>query len=131
MPPGRRKKPSWSGYNYEELLDLRFVDLKIKLSDTSLMSHIYQLYDELEYRGIKFKPHCWLSEEWFSPDSIPGIAIPFYLADPKLIKLEANQVYEVEGGTDRSCMRLLRHEAGHAICTAFQLSRRKKIKRVL
>lgn len=130
MPTGRRKKPYWSGYNYEELLDLRFIDLHIKLAETPLIRHIEQLYDELEYRGISFKPHCWLSDEWFSPDSVPGIAIPFYLAHPKLTKLEAKQVYEVEGGTDRSCMRLLRHEAGHAICTAYQLGRRKKIKRV-
>jgi hypothetical protein len=130
MPYIRRKNPYWSGYSYEKILDLRFVDLNIKLSDTSLMSHIYQLYEELECRGIKFKPHCWLSDEWFSPDKIPGIAIPFYLAHAKLIKLEAQQVFEVEGGTERSCMRLLRHEAGHAISTAYQLSRRKKIKRV-
>ncbi len=130
MASGRRKKSFWSGYDYDELLELRFADLKIKLSETPLTYHIQQLYDELEYRGISFKPHCWLSDEWFSPDSIPGIAIPFYLAHPKLTKLEAKQVYEVEGGTDRSCMRLLRHEAGHAICTAYQLGRRKKLKRI-
>lgn len=129
--PARRRKPYWTGYDYEELLDLRFVDLQLKLQDTSLTLQVQQLYDELEYRGISFKPHCWLSDEWFSPDSIPGISIPFYLAHPKLTKLEARQVYEVEGGTERSCMQLLRHEAGHAICTAFQLGRRKKLKRIL
>jgi hypothetical protein len=32
---------------------------------------------------------------------------------------------EVEGGSLASCMRILRHEAGHAIDTAYQLHRRK------
>ena len=98
----RRKKPAWANYNYNELLELRFSDLKIKLKETPLIQFVYQLYDELDYRQIRFKPRCWLSDEWFSPDSVPGIAMPFYLAHPKLTKLEAKQVYEVEGGTDRS-----------------------------
>ena len=126
----RRKKPQWASYGYDELLDLRFSDLKIKLDDTPLIHYVYQLYDELERKNLNFKPHCWLSDEWFSPDSIPGIAIPFYLAHHKLTKLEAKQVYEVEGGNERGCMRLLRHEAGHAISTAYQLSRRKKLKQL-
>ena len=72
------------------------------------------------------KPHCWLSEEWFSPDAIPGIAIPFYLAHPRLKRLERSQILEVEGGTNAECLRLLRHESGHALQHAFRLHRRKK-----
>ena len=68
----------------------------------------------------------WLSSEWFSPDGIPGIAIPFYLAHPRLRKLEHRQILEVEGGTEGECMRILRHEAGHAIDTAYRLHRRKR-----
>ena len=75
---------------------------------------IDRLYWELEERGIGFKPHVWLSSEWFSPDGVPGIAVPFYLAHPRLTRLEARQMLEVEGGTEASCMRILRHEAGHA-----------------
>ena len=52
---------------------------------------------------------------------MPGIAIPFYLAHPRLMKLERKQMLEVEGGTDTECMRILRHEAGHALDTAFRL----------
>ncbi|MCA9036509.1 MAG: putative zinc-binding metallopeptidase [Planctomycetaceae bacterium] len=33
---------------------------------------------------------------------------------------------EVEGGTEETCMRILRHEAGHTIDTAYRLSRRKR-----
>ncbi len=36
---------------------------------------------------------------------------------------------EVEGGTKTWCMQLLRHEAGHAIETAFRLSRRPRWKK--
>ena len=37
------------------------------------------------------------------------------------MKLERKQMLEVEGGTDTECMRILRHEAGHALDTAFRL----------
>lgn len=33
---------------------------------------------------------------------------------------------EVEGGTEESCMRILRHEAGHAIDNAYRLRRRRR-----
>lgn len=85
-----------------------------------------RLYDELEHRGIQFRPHVWLSTEWFSPHGVPGIAIPFYLAHPRLIELERRQMLEVEGGTERECMRILRHEAGHAIDTAYRLHFRRR-----
>ena len=130
MPANRFKRPVWADYSFEEILDLRFSDLKLKLEDTPLLKFVEQLYGELEWRGIRFKPHCWLSDEWFSPDGVPGIALPFYLAHPRLEKLEARQIHEVEGGTDRECMKLLRHEAGHAICTAYQLYRRKRFKKL-
>ena len=45
-----------------------------------------------------FRPHYWLSDEWFTPDGVPGVAIPFYLAHPRLAKLELAQMLEVEGG---------------------------------
>ena len=121
-----RRKPFWARYSDEELLDLRFRDLKIGIPGSALADRIDRLYEELERRDLRFRPHCWLSEEWFSPDGIPGIGIPFYLAHPRLMRLEARQMFGVEGATDAWCMQLLRHEAGHAVCTAFQLHRRKR-----
>lgn len=127
MSAGRDKRaPRWSTWSDEALLDLRLCDLKVKIEGTPLVEKIQRLYGELAARGLRVKPHCWLSEEWFSPDHVPGIAIPFYLAHPRLSKLEYRQMFEVEGGTDRWCMRLLRHEAGHAIDTAYRLHRRKR-----
>ena len=109
----------WHRLSDEQLLDLRICDLPIKIKGSFLEPHIIRLYGELNDRGIRFKPHVWLSEEWFSPDGVPGIAIPFYLAHPRLMKLERKQMLEIEGGTDTECMRILRHEAGHASTRPF------------
>src|SRR5207253_8807734 len=77
-----------------------------------------------------FRPHFWLADEWFTPDGVPGIAIPFYLAHPRLAKLELAQMLEVEGGDPDSCLRILRHEAGHAIDNAYLLRRRPTRRRL-
>ena len=81
---------------------------------------------ELERRDIRFRPHFWLSSEWFSPDGVPGVAIPFFLAHPRLKKLEKAHMLDVEGGNRDWCMKLLRHETGHAIANAYQVQRRKQ-----
>src|SRR5258708_10575002 len=42
------------------------------------------------------------------------------------MKLERKQMLEVEGGTDVQCMRILRHEAGHAIDNAFRMNFKRR-----
>jgi len=121
---GRRRRV-WTRYPDERLLELQLRDLDLRIDGTPLKRRVRRLYEELERRDIRLKPHVWLSNEWFSPDGIPGIAIPFYLAHPRLVKLEARQMFEVEGGTESACMRILRHEAGHAIDTAYRLHFKK------
>src|SRR5713226_9490652 len=110
--PRRKLKSSWPRLNDEELLGLRLRDLRLRIQGTPLEHRVQRLYRELDARGIHFKPHVWLSEEWFAPDGVPGFAVPFYLAHPRLVKLERKQMLQVEGGTDSECMRILRHEAG-------------------
>jgi hypothetical protein len=105
---------------------MRLCDLDLRLERTPLAQRVARLHEELENRGIRHKPHVWISSEWFSPDGVPGIALPFYLAHPRLRKLEYKQMLEVEGGTEGECRRILRHEAGHAIDTAYRLHRRKR-----
>jgi len=122
--PGRRR-PEWAGWSDAQLLKLRFCDLKLSVTDTPLRRHVERLHAELERRGIEWKPHAWLSEEWFSPDGVPGFAIPFYLAHPRLERLERRLMQEVEGGNEKWLMRIMRHEAGHALDTAYRLRRRK------
>lgn len=115
----------WTTWPDEKLLDIRLCDLDLKIAGSNLEDRIAQLYHELDARGLHFHPHFWLSDEWFCPDDVPGIAIPFYLAHPRLAKLELTQMLEVEGGDPDWCMRILRHEAGHAIENAFRLRRRR------
>ena len=105
----------------EELLELRFCDLRLEMSRSRMQPYLDRLYDELAQRGIRHRPHAWFSSEWFSPDGVPGIAVPFYLGHERLMRLEKKKMLEVEGGPERACMRILRHEAGHAICTAYRL----------
>ena len=114
----------------DALLDMRICDLGLSLADSSLEKRIEQLYDELGARNIPFRPHCWLSDDWYSPDGVPGIAIPFFLAHPRLMRLERKQMLEVEGGTRDWCMRILRHEAGHAVDTAYRMRRRRRYREV-
>jgi len=69
-------------------------------------------------------PSCYLGDEWFTPEGSPVIAIPFYLAHPRLKQLELHQMLEVEGGTLEWCMQILRHECGHAYDHAYEFSSR-------
>lgn len=121
-----RRQPPWAELPDDELLSWRMCDLGLQIEGTVLEQRVERLYEELEYRRLRFRPHVWLSDEWFSPDGVPGIAIPFYLAHPRLAALERQQMLEVEGGTEDWCLRILRHEAGHAIDTAYRLHRRKQ-----
>lgn len=125
---GRRRssQPKWADLPDEELLQWRICDLDLKIDGTILEERIERLNQELEYRGLRFRPHFWLSDEWFSPDAVPGIAIPFYLAHPRLARLERKMMLEVEGGTEDWCLRILRHEAGHTLDSAYRLHRRQR-----
>ncbi len=128
---GQKKTPRrglhWSRASDERLLEMRFCDLGLQIEGTWLEERIDDAYEELEERGLRrFRPHFWLSTEWFTPDGVPGVAIPFYLAHPRLMELERRKMLDVEGGTQRTCMRILRHELGHAIDNAYRLYRKAR-----
>ena len=129
-PATRARLYPWARLGDEELLKLRFCDLKLSIRRSPLAAHVRQLYSDLEQRGLKVRPHVWLSEEWFSPDGVPGIAMPFYLAHPRLERLERRLMHEAEGGNSRLLMRILRHEAGHALDNAYRLRRRRRWREV-
>lgn len=122
----RARRASWARLADEQLLAMRFCDLKLKLERTPLARHMRGLYRDLERRGLDFRPHAWIGEEWFSPDGVPGISIPFYLAHPRLERLERTMMKQVEGGNAQWLKRILRHEAGHALDTAHCLRRCKR-----
>ncbi|MET0497266.1 MAG: putative zinc-binding metallopeptidase [Steroidobacteraceae bacterium] len=122
----RRREPAWTRLTDEELLQKRFCDLRLTLRDSVVERHLRELQADLKRRGIRFKPHIWLSVEWFSPDGVPGVAVPFYMAHPRLARLERSLMDEVEGGNANWLTRILRHETGHALDNAFRLRRRKE-----
>jgi len=124
------RRPDWTRLPDEKLLDLRLCDLGVGLNAPFLKECIGQVLEELEQRGLAFKPHFWISGEWFTPDGVPGCAVPFYLAHPRLMRLERKQMLDVEGGTTEACLKILRHEVGHAIDHAYRLHGRGKWREV-
>ena len=102
-----------------ELLSKPIRDLGLKLEGSSVERYVHQLYRELELKGLrKFRPLVYLSDEWGCPSEEPVIGIPFYLADPKLQKLE-REMNDLEDS--RQIMMYMRHEAGHAFNYAYEL----------
>lgn len=130
-PPAKRQREyPWADYDDEALLELQFKSLRLRFRDTQPWFDVQRLHDEFERRGFRFRPHVWLSTDWFSPDGIPGFAVPFYLAHPRLQRLERRMMGEVEGGNRKWRLRIMRHEAGHAIDNAYGLRRRANWRRV-
>lgn len=126
MNPQAEGTPEWANLSDEELLKVRICDLKLKIEGSELESRIEIFYRQLEEKGIRFKPECYLGDEWFCPAGASTIAIPFYLAHPRLTKLEERMMMEVEGGTESWCLQLLRHEMGHVLNHAYLLAKRRR-----
>jgi hypothetical protein len=126
MPRRRRRaRHDWAALSQRELMKLRLCDLGLEIEGTWLEKPIAKVKGELFARGLVLRPHFWLSDEWFSPSGVPGVAIPFYLAHPRLVRLERDQMLEAEGANPDDCIKLLRHEIGHAMQHGYNLSRRR------
>ena len=125
-----RRKISLSRASEEKLLKTRICDLPISIEGSWLSDCVGELHQELDAKGINFKPDCYLADEWLTPDLEPIIGIPFFLVHPALMRLEKKFMLDVEGGTKPWCMKLLRHEAGHALNYAYKLYKRKKWQKV-
>lgn len=128
--PGPRRTPPWARLPDEALLEVRLCDLDLRLEGSTVERPLARLHRELVRRELAFRPHAWVAQEWFSPDGVPGIAIPFYLLHPRLERLERRFMGKAEGGNAEYLMRILRHEAGHALDTAYRLRRRKGYREV-
>lgn len=112
----------------QEILNKPIRELGLKLEGSPLERSVQQLYRELDRKGLKkFRPVCYLSDEWGCPSGEPVIGIPFYLADPRLAKLEKD-LNDLEDS--RQIMMYLRHEAGHAINYAYGLYKTPEWKRL-
>jgi hypothetical protein len=119
------KRLAWVGLRDKALLDVRLCDLALRVAGTRLQPRLARLERELVRAGLtRFRPYVWLSTGWFTPHGTTGFAIPFFLAHPRLVRLERRMMGDVEGNDEAACMRLLRHEAAHALDHAYRLHRR-------
>lgn len=116
-----QKTKDWQELPDDEILRMRVRDLRVQVSGSAVEPLVNRLYAELDAKGINFHPPCYLADEWLCPDKVPIIGIPFCLAHPRLKNIEQKMMLEVEGGTEQSCMKLLRHECGHALNYAYRL----------
>ena len=123
------RRHAWARWPERRLLQVRLCDLGVRLRGSWVEAATQQLLREVERCDLRVRPHFWVSTEWFSPDGVPGIAVPFFLLHPRLLRLERKQMLEVEGGTRGDCMRILRHEMGHVLHHAFRLQRRRRWQR--
>ncbi len=123
-------KYPWATWTDERLLVMRFKDLRLRIEGTWVQGCVNELHDELDERGLRLKPHVWVSDEWFSPGGVSGFAVPFYLLHPRLIKLERTELLDAEGSTHHECMKIMRHECGHAVQHGYQLHRRREWQRL-
>ena len=125
-------EPEWVDYTDEQLLELRMCDLGLRIEGTELEWLIARLYDELARKGLSFRPYFWLSNEWFTPDAHSRHR------DPVLPRPPAPQGARAQADATRSkaarrawCMRILRHEVGHAIDNAYRLHFRTALPRAV
>jgi hypothetical protein len=109
---------SWESER-RELLGRRISDLGLRVRGSPIEGLVDRLYDELRARDLVFLPPVYLSDEWGCPEAVPIIGVPFYLADERLARIEAERSLSVED--DEESMQYLRHEAGHAYNYAYRL----------
>ncbi len=124
MPPSA-VPANWADLPDEQLLEFRLSDLPLQIEGT-VLQRIAELRAELAARDLHFPIHFYLSDEWFTPDGQGSMAVQFYLAHPRLERLEESQMLEVEGGEHDWCMRILRHEAGHVVDNVYKLRLRRQ-----
>lgn len=109
----------------QEILNLKVKDLRLILP-VKYTLQIKKLNAKLKEKGILWRPYFWFSEEWFSPDGVDGIAIPFMLSHPRLIKLEKKYLAHCEGERLSEFFDIICHEVGHAIDNRFKLRLKKR-----
>jgi Putative zinc-binding metallo-peptidase len=111
-----------------DLLNRPIRDLRLKIEGSPVGQFVGQLYRELEAKRLsKFRPACYLTDEWGCPSGEPLIGIPFYLAHAELAQLE-KQAHDLEDAGE--IMMYLRHEAGHAFTYAYKLHNKPEWKRM-
>jgi hypothetical protein len=114
--------PNEPAFQESNLRTTRIRDLGLQIAGTRLEPIIREFQAELDnVRLTKLRPRFYLSSEWGVAFGTIAIAIPFYLAKPELVELQAEHVGHIEGISQADILRYLRHEMGHVVNYAFKL----------
>ncbi len=93
-------------------------------------NHIQDAFEHVEQelcsRGISFKIHFYISDEWFVADGQTSIALPFYLCDKKVKDLELKFLKRIEEKDNEYIKKIIRHEIAHCLDNAYGLRKLKK-----
>jgi hypothetical protein len=116
--------------NKSALLNSPLCLLDVQIEGTLVEECIVQVQKELKQAGVHINLNFWISDEWFCPDGVTGIAIPFFLLDKDLIEIERESIGLVEGETKDWCLKLIRHEVAHALDNAYNLRSCEKRKSI-
>ncbi|MCC7441061.1 MAG: putative zinc-binding metallopeptidase [Bdellovibrionales bacterium] len=122
--------PAWASLSTPELLRLRVKDLGLRIAGSEVEAPVERVLGELAARGLSLEPRIYLGDEWFSPEGVPAVSVPFVFAHPRLLKLEHEMLGQVEGADPDYFLRLLRHEIGHCFDHAYRVSRTVRWKRI-
>jgi hypothetical protein len=97
-------------------------DLELDIAGTPLEALVTEFEQELEQAGIRrLRPRFYLSTEWGVPFGTIAVGVPFYLARPELVALQAERVGHVEGFDRDDILKYFRHEMGHVVNYAYKL----------
>src|SRR5690606_16185849 len=110
----------WDDWSTRRILELRLNQLGVVLEGSWVEGAVADVHAELAERGVRLRPPVYLADEWMSADGVPAVGVPFYLVHPRLMAIERSRMLEVEGGSPEECIRLLRHEMGHAFQHGYQ-----------
>lgn len=109
----------------DELMQIRIRDLHVPLEESDLYPLVQDVFLELKEKGLQYQPRVYFGDEWFSPEGFNAVAIPFFLAHPRLRQLEMKMMKECEGEPPFDFKKFFRHELGHAFDHAYKVSQRK------
>lgn len=120
MPPPDQR------FQESNLRNTQIRDLGLKIEGTPLEPILARFERELDALGFqRLHPQFYLSTEWGVPFQTVSIGIPFYLARPELVAIQAEQAMLVEGASEADILRYLRHEMGHVVNYAYRLYERE------